>query len=334
MTTTTKVVFFIIFGLAVVLVAGVLVAEKVGGYTLPTRGGVRVDIEVAAPPSLERWMREAAGEFNSRNPQIMVQVVSLKGLEADQRLSPTGGEALPDAWIAEADFVREMARGVPYDEQGTSVAQTRLIWLAMKERGNLEGRLDWGTVYEAAVDGNRWQDLSGGDFQFAAAIPSPSNSVEGLAAYISAWADFRDQIELGNSTIPDESFLKWMAEILEAVPERTRSPVDQLARPPVSVDVGLVLESDLGQLDMNKFIRQVPRYNVIFNYPYVIRREAFLEDAAAREKAAETFRDFLLSAEQQQKLAQFGLAPADDTSLGESVQIDGGTATSLWNRVK
>ncbi len=324
MTTTAKVVFFIIVGLAVVLVAGVLVAEKVGGYTLPTRGGVQVDIEVAAPTSLERWVQAAAGEFNNRNPQITVQVVSFKGFEADQRLSPTGGEALPDAWIAEADFVREMARGIPYDEQGTSVARTRLIWLAMKERGDLEGRLDWETVH----------DLSGSDFQFAPAIPSPSNSVEGLAAYISAWADFKDQVDLGNSTVPDESFLKWMAEILEAVPERTRSPVDQLAREPVPVDVGLVLESDLGQLDMNKFIRQAPRYNVIFNYPYVIRREAFLEDAAAREKAAETFRDFLLSAEQQQKLAQFGFAPADDTSLGEAVQIDGGTATALWNRVK
>jgi hypothetical protein len=324
MTTTTKVVFFIIVGLAVVLVASVLAAEKVGGYTLPTRGGVQVDIEVAAPPSLERWVREAVDEFNNRNSQITVHMVPLKGFEAEQKLSPLGGGALPDAWIVEADFVREMARGISYDEQGTSVAQTQLTWLAVKERGDLEGRLDWQTVH----------DLSSSDPQFAVAIPSPSNSVEGLAAYISAWADFRGQVDLRNSTVTDQQFLDWMDEILEAVPERTRSPVDQLARPPVSVDVGLVLESDLGQLDMDKFIRQAPQYNIIFNYPYVIRRDSFLEDAAAREKAAETFRDFLLSPEQQQKLDQFGFAPADDTSLGESVQIDGGTATALWNRVK
>ena len=334
MTLQTKIIFFMIMGLAAALVGGVLLVEKVGGFTLPTRGGVQVDIQVAAPPSLEGWVREAAAEFNSRNPQTTVQVVSLKGLEANQKLSLGGGEALPEAWIAEADFIRQMAQGLPYEAQGPSVAQTRLIWLAMRERAGLQGLLDWETVHAAAVDRARWEALSGGDFQFDVALPSPGNSVEGLAAYLSAAADFRDQPDLRNSPVTDQAFLDWMAEILEAAPERSRSPLDQLARPPVSVDVGLVLESELGQLDLAKFMQQPPQYNVIFNYPYLIRRDAPLEDAAAREEAAQRFRDFLLSPEQQQKLAQAGFSPADATGLGEGVQVDGATAAILWNRVK
>ena len=334
MTTRTKGVFFIITGLAFFLVAGVLIFENVFGYTLPTRGGVSVDIRVAVAPELERWVSDAAVEFNNRNPQITVEVLSLKGLDADQKLNVTDPNSLIEAWIAEADFIRSMAGHIPYDEGGGSVAQTRLVWLAVNTHTGLQGILDWDAVHDAAIDSAKWQSLSSGDFQFDAALPAPGNSVEGLAAYISAAANYQQQFDLRDASVTDPQFLDWMNDILEAVPERNRAPLDQLARPPVSVDVGILLESKLNQLDLNQFIQQTPGYNVIFTYPYLIRRDANVENAADREKVAQQFNDFLLSAAQQQKLGQFGFAQANDTSLGQSVQIDGNTAGTLWRRVQ
>ena len=334
MTTKTKVVFFIIVGFVVFLIAGIFTVEALTGYTLPTRGGVEVDIEIAVAPSLEPWVREAATTFNAGNPQITVKVIPLSLTDIDRRLSPIGTQSGPDAWIAEAGFVRGMFTPLPYDEQGQSVAQTRLVWLAVSDRGSLANTLDWDVAHTAATDAAAWQSLSGGDTRFDAAIPSPRNSVEGLAVYISAVADFLDQADLTNAPVSSQEFIIWMDDILLAVPQSQIAPDEQLLRTPPPVDVGILLESHLSGLPIANFTQHSPQYNVILNYPYLIRRDPNLEDAEARQTAAQRFRDFLLAGAQQQQLAQLGFAPAGGTGLGTGVQIDGPTANTLWNRVK
>ena len=333
MTVKTKIVFIIIMGLAVVIVAGILAVENFAGYALPSRGGFAANIQVAVAPSLEVWVREAADQFNDQHSQIVVRVVSLRGLDAEQRLSRRDEADLIDAWVAEADFIREMADNIPFDQTGPSVAVTRLTWLAKNDYAGLSGQLDWPTVHAAAVDTTHWQRLSGSDQFMRAALPSPSNSVEGLAAYISAAASFQSQADLRQATVTDQPFLDWMDEVFVAVNERNRAPLDQFIRPPVSVDLGMLLENELQELNMGQFIQQPPQYNVIFDYPYLIRRDEGVENAANRVNAAEQFRQFLLSGPQQARLAEFGFAQAG-TDFAGGVQIDGDTAETLWNRVK
>ena len=332
MTTRTKIVFFIITGIAVFLVAGVFMAENLLGYTLPTRGGVQVDIQVAVAPSLEGWVSDAATDFNNRNAQITVDVVALRGLDANRDLAVTAGTPLPDAWIAETDFVRDMARSIPYETTGQSVAQTQLTWVARSDLSGLQGQLDWPIVQNAAVDAAAWQS-AGGDRQFDAAIPSPGNTVEGLAAFISAAANYHGQTNLAGASVTDQAFLDQVADVMDVVPTKTRSPLDQFSTPPVSVDVGILLESDLKNLDAS-LIRQTPQYNVIFNYPYLIRNDDILDDASDRQQAATRFRDFLLDAERQAQLANYGFMPPDEASMAGAVQIDGNTASTLWNRLR
>lgn len=309
MTTRTKIVFLFIVGLAGAVIAIVLALESFKVYTLPTRGGVNVDIKVAVAPPLEAWAREAATQFS--NNQVTVEVVALKGLDAAPALKQNNF----DAWIAEADFVRQMARDIPFEETGPSVAQTGLVWVEVIGRNKLTGPAGWGTVHDAAVNNP----------QFHAALPSPSNSVEGLAAYLSA-AAFHAQ------TNPGPDFAAWMDDILIAVPEKTLAPLNQLVRTPPSVDVGLILESELGKLDATQFVPQFLTYNVLFNFPYLIRQGGTPADdtqAADREKAAAQFRDFLLSAEQQNRLAEYSLARSGAPAAGQSVPVDGAAAERL-----
>jgi hypothetical protein len=330
MTTRTKIIFFFIVSLAAALVAGLLSLENVGAVSVPTRGTVPVTIRVAVAPPLAPWVRAAAQEFGNQNPRLTVQIAVLEGLDADRSLGPTQPN-LPDAWIAEASFVRGMAERIPYDAQGQSVAQTRLVWLAVNSRDGLNGNLDWETVHEAAVDPELWRE-STGDNQFDLALPSPSNSVEGVAAFLSATADYHDQADLSSINVTDQGFVAWMEDILETVPQQGGSALTQLTSRPVAVDVGMLVESDLDEVDLNRFIQQSPAYNVIFDYPYLIRRGSPLEDAAEREQTAEQFRAYLLSQNQQQKLANYGFAQAGDITLGTGIQVNGDTAQRIQSR--
>ena len=335
MTLKTKIFFFIIVGLALVTVAAILSLEKTQVYTLPTRGGVNVDISVAVAPQIEDWVRAAATDFNDRNSQISVQVISLKGLDAVQALDLSKQESLPDVWIAEADFVRQMARNVPYDAQGTSLAQDSLIWLAIAQRTGLNGTLDWNIVHTAATDATQWQTLGAGDARFDAALPSPANSIEGVAAYLSAAASYHQQPNLNADMVGDSNFLRWMDDILLTVPEKTVSPVNQLTRTPPSVDVGMILQSRLTQINSSQFIQQAPAYNVLLNFPYLIRRGNPAKNAADREIAAETFLNFLSSAEAQNQLPAYGLQPTSTFAAnGQFVTADDNTIDRLRAQFK
>lgn len=335
MTLKTKIFFLIIVGLASAAVVAILSLEKSQVYTLPTRGGVNVDITVAVAPQIEDWVRTAATDFNGRNSQISVQVIGLKGLDAVQALDLSQQDSLPDAWIAEADFVRQIARNVPYDAQGTSLAQDSLLWVAIAQRTGLNGALDWDTVYIAATDSAQWQTLGMGDSRFDAALPSPANSIEGVAAYLSAAATYHQQPNLNANMVGDANFLRWMDDILLTVPEKRVSPINQLTRTPPSVDVGIVLQSRLTELNASQFIQQPPAYNVLLNFPYLIRRENPAKDAADREVAAQTFLDFLTSPETQNQLHAYGLQPANAFATGgQFVTADSATIDRLRAQFK
>lgn len=334
MTLKTKIFFFIIVGIAVAAVVAVLSLEKTQVYTLPTRGGVSTDIKIAVSPIVEAWVRDAAIDFNARNSQISVQIVPLKGLDATQQLDLSKTDSLPDAWIADAGFIREMARSVPYDETGLSVAHDGLVWLAVIQRSGLQGKLDWVTVHTAAVDPAQWASMGAGDTRFDAALPSPKNSVDGLAAFLSAAASYHQQPNLNPTMVADSDFLRWVDDIMAVVPNPNNSPLNQLTRPPVSVDVGIILQSQLPDVNRNQFMEQEPQYPVVFDFPYLIRRGDTTKGAADREKAAEIFRDFLLSADQQNRLPQYGLQSGNAFPPANAVVVDGATAERLRAQFK
>ena len=334
MTSRTKIVFFVIMGLAAILVIGVFIIEQFAGFTLPTRSGEQVAIQLAAPPELFTWVSEAAAEFGRNNPQQTIQVIELEGLDANSRLASRNPEEIIDAWIAEADFVLGMAGDrLPFEQQATPVAQTQLVWLAKNTYPSLQDTLDWDTVHRAAINATDWRDM-GGDNLFDLALSSPDSNIEGLATIISALASHRQTSDLQGASVIDREFWDWLNEILDAVPNRNRSPREQFSQTPSPIDAGILLEHELSQLDQAQFIQTHPGYNLILTYPYTIRNDNTLENSDSRRRVAEQFRAYLLSDTQQQKLADFGFAPVGDVTAGQSIQIDADTAEALWNQAK
>jgi hypothetical protein len=279
---------------------------------LPTRAGMPVTLAVAAPAALEDWVRASAGEFTRQNTLIQIEVTAVRGSDANRRLNSITSQ--PDAWIAEADFVRIAAGGLPYETQGKPVAQGSFVWVAVKGHSELAGQLSWNSVSQSA----------GSNPQFRIAMP-PVDSIEGMAACWSAAAEYHHLNQVTADQINDRAFRTWLSALLQAAPDRNRSPLDQLATRPPQAEVGLILASDWGHLPQDGFIDQPPANNVAFNYPYYIRtvwQDMQPDEAAARQEAAGKFRDYLLSAAPQNRLSAYGLKPASAQLTGQLPPLD------------
>jgi hypothetical protein len=328
MTNTPRINRFL-FILYILLTVGVLVAALIWpqvramayaplrdllfpAFYLPTSAGIEAKITVAAPPTLEAWVREAAVDFNRQNTLIEVSVIGLHGAEAGRRLNASVTD-LPDVWIAEAGFVRTSVGGVPYESSGPAVARDGLAWVAVAS-SDIDGNLSWRSVADAARS----------DMQFRIAVP-PAGSVEGMAACASAAAEYHQQAGLTADLLNDAAFRGWLDELLAAAPNRSRHPRDQLASRPPEVDVGLILGSDWHQLTKESFIYQPTSYNVVFDFPYLVRTnwyELSEDEANARRIAAEKFSDFLLGGGPQGKLVNYGLERAGAEPSVQIVSFD------------
>ena len=328
MTNTPRINRFL-FILYILLTVGVLVAALIWpqvramayaplrdllfpAFYLPTSAGIEAKITVAAPPTLEAWVREAAVDFNRQNTLIEVSVIGLHGAEAGRRLNASVTD-LPDVWIAEAGFVRTSVGGVPYESSGPAVARDGLAWVAVAS-SDIDGNLSWRSVADAARS----------DMQFRIAVP-PAGSVEGMAACASAAAEYHQQAGLTADLLNDAAFRGWLDELLAAAPNRSRHPRDQLASRPPEVDVGLILGSDWHRLTKESFIYQPTSYNVVFDFPYLVRTnwyELSEDEANARRIAAEKFGDFLLGGGPQGKLVNYGLERAGAEPSVQIVSFD------------
>jgi hypothetical protein len=286
---------------------------------LPTEAGMPVTLVVAAPPALEEWLKTSASDFSSQNSLIQIVVTPLRGMDADRRLNTITSQ--PDIWIAEADFVRAMAGSVPYETRGSPLAQDSFVWVASKNQTGLSASLDWAAIAQA----------SAANPQFRIAMP-PLNSVEGMAACWSAAAGYHHQKDPGAAQISDPAFRKWLSDLAQAAPDRNKAAYDQLATRPPQVDVGLIQVRELDQLSQGSFFSQPPEYNPIFNYPFYIRsnwQNTQPDEAGARQSAAAKFRDYLLSAGPQGKLAAYNLQPARGQTPGQVPALDDSAVRAL-----
>jgi hypothetical protein len=286
---------------------------------LPTRAGMPVTLVVAAPPILQAWVNTNAKDFVQQNTLIRIEVTGLRGTDASRRLNTMTGS--PDVWIAEADWARIAAGGIPFETQGPALAQDSLMWVAGTAQKDLAGNLRWQTVAQAASR----------NMQFRIAMP-PVNSLEGMAACLSAAAEYHQQGQPTAAQINDPVFRNWLKDLLQAAPDRNRNPRDQLASRPPQADAGLILASDWRQLAQSSFIHQVPDYTVVFNYPYYIRsswQDRQPDEAEAYRAAAQKFRDFLLSSGPQSMLSDYGLDRAGTRLTGQVSAPDEPTLRAL-----
>ncbi len=279
---------------------------------LPTAASAPVTLSVAVPAALEGWVKTNSLAFMQQNQFIKIEVSQLNGQEADRKLNTLTGQT--DVWIAESDFARAAAASIPYEKQGTSVAQDTFLWVAVKSQSQFANNLNWKSVASAASSNP----------SFKIAMP-PANSIVGMAACWIAAAEYHSVDAPTAAQINDPAFRKWLAALLAAAPDRSRSPRDQLATRPPQANAGLILSSDWSQLAQASFLSQPPSHNVAFNYPYYVRstwQNLQPEEITAHQDAAARFRSYLLGASAQSTLAAAGLQPVSAQLTGQLPATD------------
>jgi hypothetical protein len=128
-----KFLFFLIVGLAVLIVAGMFVAAYFllnEPLELPTIQE-ETPIQVVVAPSILGWAEQSAQTFNRDNPNSPVEIVSANSLIPENQFKADSPQAIPPAaWLAESGFVVEMAadRGLQFEADRPSVASTSLAW--------------------------------------------------------------------------------------------------------------------------------------------------------------------------------------------------------------
>jgi hypothetical protein len=295
-------------------------------FYLNPQAGKAVRLAVVVPPVLEDWAKESGEKFTRQNPLITVNVTAMRGAEANNRLNVITG--LPDVWIAESDWTRAAAGGIPYETEGTVVAQDLFVFtIARGSSADILSNLDW----------RSFARLAESDPQFRLAVP-PQGSVEGMGACLSAAAEFFQQNTLTAAQINDPSFRAWLAELLDAVPDLSRNPLDQMVSRPPQADAAFLPGSDGRRLDPSLFVLQTPQYGVVLNFSFYTRTDwKELEEwkAGLQRKAADDFRAFLLKKDAQDGLTAHFLERNNAALQNSARPADASTVYALqfcWSR--
>ena len=267
-------------------------------FYLNPQAGKAVTLIVAVPPALADWVRTSSTDFMKLNPLVTVNVVVLRGAEAHNQLNAITG--LPDVWIAESDWSRTAAGGIPFETEGAVVAQDTFVWAAAAGSPvNVLSYLNW----------DSFARLAASDSQFRLAVP-PLGSVEGMGACLSAAGEFFQQSSPTASQINDPAFKRWLAGLLDAAPDWSRNPYDQMASRPPQADAAFLPLSDSRRLDASAFLLQMPAYRPVLNYSYFIRtnwREIEDWEADLQRTTAENFKIHLLGGGPQARLTDLNL---------------------------
>lgn len=324
---SSKSIFFVIIGLAVVGVIGLLVARFFLADTLDLPAvSEEISIRVVVAPSIKPWIDQAAQEFNQANRNSQVRIVAADDLIPESQFSAAPSEAPPAAWLAEASFALDMAAssGLSF-EDAQSVAGTSLAWGAYNDKLDQfkqdYGPLTWENVHAKGTNSNDILKI---------VIASPQNSAAGIGALASATSAHLGKPALSGSDISSAN--NWLIETfgnrntqIPPTPAQTFAGVQGRT----IGDVGLLSMAEWGNagLDQSTDFTVMPvEPQVNLDYPFAIW--AGSQATPKTKQAAVAFRDFLLSKAQQSKLANFSFEQAGLTGP-DGVEIDGQTAINL-----
>jgi hypothetical protein len=334
-----------------------LTTDVLGLIALPGVDTSPIEVRLIVAPAAHDWVIEAADRFNAEDHRlnrrpITIRVTRQDGLGVYRQLASTGLSPAPSAWIAEGSFTLDLVNLAARQASGQaaftaegSIAQSPLMWGSFADRAAvIDARfsgLNWAALHGASLAPNGWSSL-GGQPQwgfFKLALSDPNESAEGLAALLSAAAEFHAKSELSTGDINDARFQQWAQTLIDAVPNFANlgaEPGQALAvRGPSAGDAGLLLESDWlraaeGLSNWQPLILRYAASAVNFDFPFGVwvgpEPEVVGSDAArqqsnrqAEQEAALLFRDYLVQDAQQRRAEAFGLRPAS----GSATNADG-----------
>ena len=342
----TRIIFFVIIGLAIVIVVGGLLWTQLGkddqGPISTTSGDETLEVSVVAALPVADWVQEATREFNEQQHTleghpIHVNVTPMDGLVAKGRYEQDEMDPLPTAWIPDSRYLVELVNAVYKERLGRDVfltdgeyrarplATSLLTWGIYESRaGVLEeqyGDISWQTIHDAAIAPGGWGEIGGeNDWgYFKLAIPSPRKNVSGLQAMVAAAGEYYGKTNIGVEDVTDPEFQAWLGEIMSSMSDLsggTYTAADLALFGYTTGDAGLLMESDLLvnmlglQTRWAEPMRIVyPEYVTWFDFPFSVWMGP--ETSALEKNAALEFQKYLLTENVQEKALAYGLRPAN-----------------------
>ncbi len=358
----TRLIFFLVIAIAVVIVGAGLVIRAAGTRpTVPVVSNEPLEVRVVTALAVEPWVTEAAKGYNASSPKlegrpIHVTIIPMDGLSALARYDSASFEQLPTAWIPDSRYLVELANAAQKDKQGRDVfltdgeyrakpiALSLFAWGIYQSRAVvLEkkfGEVNWKTLHDAATAKGGWPEL-GGDPQwgfFKLVVPNPRKNVGGLAAMVAAAGEYYDRPDISTADVTDLKFQAWLKELMGAVTDLSGASAytaEDFALLGYSVgDGGQLLESDLLasmagiQTRWNDPLAvRYPKYVSWFDFPFSVWMGA--ETTAQEKNAALDFEKYLLTEEVQKKAVAYGLRPVHPTV---SVMADANSPFAKWQK--
>ena len=340
----TRIVFFVVIALAVLIVAGALVWQSVSsppGDTLALPDAPdKLEVRVVCALPVEPWVQEAARQFNDGKHEledipIEVTIIPMDGWTAKGRLERGEMEPLPAAWIPENRHLVDLVN-VTYKERlgrdvfltdgeyrARPIAVSLLVWGIYESRASVleaaYGDITWQAIHDAAMLPGGWKEIGGEDdwLYFKLAISNPRKNISGLEALIAAAGEHYDSTSIGPDEVGSAGFQEWMEEILSSMSDLSGGAytVNDLALFGYSTgDAGQLLESDLLTNMAGIQTRWAdplriyyPKYVTWFDFPFTVWMGP--ETSALEKNAALEFEKFLLSEDMQRDALARGLRP-------------------------
>ncbi|MDO8670446.1 MAG: substrate-binding domain-containing protein [Dehalococcoidia bacterium] len=337
------VVIFVALLIVIGAIAAVQFADRANNPVKLVTPSGPIKITIASAVAAEPWISAAAKAFsgkeymvNDRKQQILVEVFPIDGVTALAKWANGEFQTPPTAWVAESrDWVNQanavaadrtkqdiFLAGGQYRDQ--SVSMSPEIWAIFKSRSDVLqkkfGRpIDWQVVYLAATS-KGWADLGGSSAwgRFKLVIPHPKRDPAGLAAIVSAAGAYYDKPAVSADELKDLKFLAWLKDMLNTVVDfQPYGAENMLLYGPSAGDAGQVLENYL-LLNAESIEKRwqdgiqvyYPDPVAWYDFPFTIYMGKEKETSAAEKDAAVSFKQFLLSKEQQVATLRFGLRPA------------------------
>jgi hypothetical protein len=343
----TRIIFFVIIGLAVVIIAGGLIWNQLAQQPEPIGPGpeasdATLEVQVVSALPVAEWVQEAAREFNSEQHAlegrpIHVTVTPMDGLTAQGRYERDEMDPLPTAWIPDSRYLVELVNAAYKERLGRDVFLTDgeyrarplvislLAWGIYDSRAEVleskYGAISWHTIHDAALASGGWAELGGqpdwGYFKLA--ISNPRKNVSGLEAMVAAAGEYYGKTNITVSDVTNPEFQAWLGEIMSSMSDLsggTYTVADLALFGYTTGDAGQLLESDL-LINMQGIqtrwadpLRIVyPEYVTWFDFPFTVWMGP--ETSALEKNAGLEFESYLLSEAVQQKALAYGLRPAN-----------------------
>ena len=350
----TRIVFFVIIGLAVLIVAAGLIYQLVrssgaGGEPTAVPGqssDETLEVQVVTALPVADWVQEAANQFNAEKHTlegqlIHVTITPMDGLTAKGRYDRDEMNPLPTAWIPESRYLVELVNAAQNERLGRDVfltdgeyrakplAISLLAWGVYDSRAKVleakYGELSWQAIHDAALAPSGWTELGGqADWgYFKLAISNPRKNVSGLSAMVAAAGEYFQKTNISVDDVTNPEFQAWLGEIMSSMSDLSGGSytVNDLALFGYTTgDAGQLLESDLLVNMQGIQTRWADPLRIA--YPEYVTWFDFpfsvwmgSETTALQKNAALEFQKYLLTEEVQKKALVYGLRPANPNVL-------------------